>query len=243
MEVLEKINSQFGQIAILIDPEKVKNIKSLITLVNKINLAAADFIFIGGSTVSRDEFTKAIEIVKAHTQIPIVIFPGSNIQLSNKANALLYLSLVSGRNPDYLIGQHIESAEDVLNLRIEVLPTAYILVDGERPSSVAYVSQTSPIPRSQTNIAVKTALAATLQGKKIVFLDAGSGAKKSVPFEMINALKQKVACPIIVGGGIKDIQTIEKYKDLKVNVIVIGNKIEEDVDFLLDLKNFKQLQN
>ena len=243
MEIFEKIDSQYGQIAVLIDPEKVKNDKSLIALVNKINLAAADFIFIGGSTVSRDEFTKAIEIVKAHTQIPIVIFPGSNIQLSNKANALLYLSLVSGRNPDYLIGQHIESAEDVLNLGIEVLPTAYILIDGERPSSVAYVSQTSPIPRGQTNIAVKTALAATLQGKKIVFLDAGSGAKKSVPFNMINAIKQKVACPIIVGGGVKDIQAIEKYKDLKVNVIVIGNKIEEDLDFLLDLKNFKQLQS
>ena len=168
-----------------------------------------------------------------------IIFPGSAYQISEKADAILYLSLISGRNPEYLIGQHVNSANELFEMDIEIMPTGYILIDGGNKSSVAYVSQTTPIPRDQTNIATKTAIAGVLQGKQVIYFDAGSGAKKTIPIEMIKNI-QKLNVPIIVGGGIKKIETINEYKNSGVNVIVLGNHIENNIDFVLDLKNLNK---
>ncbi|MEX1191704.1 MAG: geranylgeranylglyceryl/heptaprenylglyceryl phosphate synthase [Brumimicrobium sp.] len=241
--LLNQFSSSKGQIAILIDPEKMQSEKKLKALVEKAHFAKIDYFFVGGSTVSRKEFEKTIAYLSKLTQLPIIIFPGDNQQLSPKANGILYLSLLSGRNPDYLIGQHVASAQEVFNLGLEVIPTAYLLVDGGTKSSVAYVSQTTPIPREQSSIALNTALAGVLQGKKAVYFDAGSGAKHTVPTSFITSLNQSIDCVTIVGGGIRNVNQIERFTKSGVNIIVIGNKIEENIDFLLDINNLNQKVN
>jgi putative glycerol-1-phosphate prenyltransferase len=239
-EILTSFQKKKGQIAVLIDPEKVGSKQKLINLIDKASFAKVDYFFVGGSTVSRKEFNDTIDILSENTSIPTVIFPGDNQQLSSKADGLLYLSLLSGRNPDYLIGQHVSSAEEVIKLGLEVIPTAYLLVDGGTKSSVAYVSQTTPIPRNQEKIAQNTALAGVLQGKKVVYFDAGSGAKHPVPTNFLKNISKSTTAAIIVGGGIRTAEQINSMKSAGANVIVIGNKIEEDIDFLLDIKNLNE---
>ena len=238
MSILKKISERFGQIAVLIDPEKTNTLQQLYPIIKKAESINIDYFFIGGSTVTISDFEQTIQLLRKHTHIPVVIFPGSNQQISCRADALLYLSLVSGRNPDFLISHHVNSALEVYNLGIEVIPTGYLLVDGFTKSSVAYVSQTTPIPRESTTIAVRTALAAELQGKKVIYFDAGSGALVSVPEDFVRYLRSWSKIPIIVGGGIKNIEQFYTYLKLKVNVIVVGNKIEENSDFLLDIYEY-----
>jgi putative glycerol-1-phosphate prenyltransferase len=225
-------------IAVLIDPEKCTDDKALKVLLEKSAFAKIDFLFIGGSTVTRKEFDKAINLIRSLTKIPLVIFPGSAQQISSKADAILYLSLLSGRNPDFLIGHHIQSATELYDMDIEVIPTAYLLIDGGTQSSVAYVSQTTPIPRDQKSIVKQTAIAGKLMGKSLIYLDAGSGAKFNVPSSMIEELTF-LNIPIIVGGGIRDTNTIRDLHDAGASVVVIGNKIEDEIDFLLDINNYK----
>jgi phosphoglycerol geranylgeranyltransferase len=241
--ILDKIAAKFGQIAVLIDPEKTNNEEHLLALIKKAEFAKIDYFFVGGSTVTRMDLENTILFLKNNTKIPIVIFPGGSHQLSKDADALLYLSLVSGRNPDFLISHHVNSALEVINLGIEIISTGYILVDGGTKSSVAYVSQTTPIPQNQKGIALNTALAAELQGKKLIYFDAGSGAKEPVPYTFIEELRKHSNIPIIVGGGIKKIENIHDLKKNRVNVIVIGNKIEENIDFLLDIKDYVEFEN
>ncbi|MFN5416186.1 MAG: geranylgeranylglyceryl/heptaprenylglyceryl phosphate synthase [Flavobacteriia bacterium] len=237
-KLINQFSSNFGQIAVLLDPDKTKLEKDIVQLVEKATFAQINYFFVGGSTVSRKDLENCVSILKKHTPIPVIIFPGGSHQLSEEADGLLYLSLVSGRNPDFLITHHVNSALEVFNLGIEVMPTAYILVDGGTKSSVAYVSQTTPIPREQTNIAISTALAAILQGKKVIYFDAGSGAKDCVPTEFISELRKYTDLPIIVGGGIRDTEKLEEFKKSRANVLVIGNKLEEDIDFLLDVREY-----
>jgi phosphoglycerol geranylgeranyltransferase len=236
--ILNNFTNKFGQIAVLIDPEKTNTEKELIPLIQKADFAKIDYFFVGGSTVSHQDLEQTIQIIKNNSTIPVIIFPGGSHQISPKADALLYLSLVSGRNPDFLITHHVNSAMEVFKLGIEIIPTGYILVDGGTKSSVAYVSQTTPIPQEQKSIALNTAIAAQLQGKKIIYFDAGSGAKESVPLNFIEELRKHSTIPIIVGGGIRSVSQIQDLKNAKVNVVVIGNKIEEDINFLLDIKEY-----
>jgi phosphoglycerol geranylgeranyltransferase len=239
--IYQAFSAKVGQVAVLIDPEKCNTPERLQPLLEKATIAKIDYLFVGGSTVSKPDFDRVVELIKSMTSIPLVIFPGGHQQISEKADALLYLSLLSGRNPEYLIGQHVSSALEVIGLGIETIPTAYILVDGGKQSSVAYVSQTTPIPQSNPSIALRTAVAGILQGKKLVFFDAGSGANESVPVNFVHDLKQFYPnIPIIIGGGVKEIEEIAHYKNAGVNVIVIGNKIEEEPDFLLDLANYNK---
>lgn len=239
-KILNAFKKRKGQIAVLIDPEKITSEKKLGELIEKSHFAEIDYFFIGGSTVNKEDFENTVRILNKNTDIPIVIFPGDNQQLSARADGILYLSLLSGRNPDYLIGQHVSSAQEVVNLGLEVIPTAYLLVDGGTKSSVAYVSQTTPIPRNQERIAQNTALAGVLQGKKVVYFDAGSGAKYNVPASFVKNINSEANVVTIVGGGIRSAEQIVEMKTAGANVIVIGNKIEEDIDFLLDIKNLNQ---
>lgn len=236
-KIYNKLISKVGQIAILIDPDKSSSEDYLANLIRKVDFAQVDYFFVGGSSVSKKDFEFTLNFLSENTSIPLVIFPGANHQISEKADAILYLSLLSGRNPDFLIGQHVESAMELYKMDLEIIPTAYILIDGGKTSAVAYISQTTPIPRDKVSIARNTALAGFLQGKKIVFFDAGSGADHSVPIEIIHEMRN-LEIPTIVGGGIKDIETIEKFKENGANVIVLGNYIEENVDFLIDIKDF-----
>lgn len=240
--VLTKFSKKRGQIAVLIDPEKVQHESVLLDLLKKAAFAGVDYLFVGGSTVSREEFHFCIECIKANSSIPLVIFPGASHQISDKADALLYLSLISGRNPDYLIGHHVASASEVYDMNLEVIPTGYILVDGGTNSSVAYVSQTTPIPANKASIITRTAKAGILQGKQLLYLDAGSGAVNPVPSEIIAELSE-LQVPIVIGGGIRTIDRIHEIRDAGANVIVIGNKIEENIDFLLDIKLYIESDN
>lgn len=235
--IAEKFSKRLGQIAVLIDPEKSKNKSQLKEIIKKAEFAGVSYLFVGGSTVSREDFISVVSFLKKKSSIPVVIFPGASHQISNDADALLYLSLISGRNPDYLIGHHVQSANEVYDMDIEVIPTAYILIDGGTKSSVAYVSQTTPIPNDKLSIISNTAKAGILQGKKLLYLDAGSGAHQTVLAETVNELK-KLNTPIIIGGGIRTKEKISELSNAGANVIVIGNKIEEDLDFLLDIHSY-----
>lgn len=223
----------------MIDPEKTNSRDALKVLVEKAEFAGINFFFIGGSTVTRDEFDSCLTCLKELTSLPIVIFPGSSNQLSEKADALLYLSLISGRNPDFLIGHHVASAHELYDMEIEVIPTAYILIDGGSVSSVAYVSQTTPIPPTKETIILNTAKAGILQGKKMVFMDAGSGALNPIPTDVIKKVAD-LGKPVIIGGGLRSLDQIKEVHAAGAKVAVIGNKIEEDIDFLLDIKTYKR---
>lgn len=240
--ILEKINSIRNGIAVLVDPDKTNDSNQLSELIDRVNFSGADFFFVGGSTVSPRIFSSTVEFIKQKSDVPVVLFPGSHDQISPHADALLYLSLLSGRNPDYLIGHHVQSSLELYQMELEIIPTAYLLIDGGTNSSVAYVSQTTPIPSDHQSIIRRTVLAGIFQGKKLTYLDAGSGARIPVSPETIKSLLE-YNHPLIVGGGI---QTIDQVKELHIagaNVVVIGNKIEQDTNFLLDIQNYKTESN
>jgi putative glycerol-1-phosphate prenyltransferase len=236
--VYEKIKNSKGAIAVLVDPEKFSSANSS-ALFNKIKIANPDFIFIGGSTVSKTDFDSCIQTLKNNLDFPFVIFPGSSHQISASADAVLFLSLLSGRNPDYLIGHHIAAAEELNEMNLEVISTSYILVDGGKKTTVEFISQTTPLPADQDALARRIALAGKLQGKKISYLDAGSGAKKAISSSMIKCVKS-IGNPVIVGGGIRSIEQIKLCHEAGANVIVIGNAIEDNIDFLLDIANYRK---
>ncbi|MBW7868831.1 MAG: geranylgeranylglyceryl/heptaprenylglyceryl phosphate synthase [Brumimicrobium sp.] len=239
-KIYTKFRSAVGQIAVLIDPEKTNTLEVLTPIIQKAEFAKIDYFFIGGSSVSKEDFQSTIHLLRSLTSIPIIIFPGDHQQISKEADALLYLSLLSGRNPEYLIGQHVKSAQEVLALPLEIIPTAYILIDGGVYSSTSYISQTTPIPHDNETIALNTAIAGTLQGKKVVYFDAGSGAKHTINPHLIQKLKSELDTVVIVGGGIRDVAHIESFTKAGANIVVIGNRIEEDIDFLLDIHHFTE---
>ena len=162
----------------------------------------------------------------------MLLFPGNHLQLSNKADALLNLSLISGRNPEFLIGEHVRSAMFLKQSKLEIIPTGYILVDGGSRTSVEYMSNTQSIPRNKSDIAVATALAGEYLGLKAIYLEAGSGAKQSVPNEMLKAVSKNINIPIICGGGIKTKTEIQEKWDAGANIVVIGSAFENNPNFL-----------
>ena len=239
MHIFDKISSLSKGIAVLVDPDKFKTQESLADFLIKIKLAEPDFIFVGGSSVAKSDFDQCVEMAKKMLSIPLVLFPGAAHHISNNADALLFLSLISGRNPDFLIGQHVEAIDELEQMNIETIPTSYLLIDGGKMSSVQYVSGTQPIPQDELSIARKTALAGKHLGHKLIYADAGSGAIRPISCEMIKALST-VKSPLIVGGGLNSIKRVKAAHNSGANLVVIGNKLEEDVDFLLDLKNYME---
>ncbi|MFM7681299.1 MAG: phosphoglycerol geranylgeranyltransferase [Bacteroidota bacterium] len=226
-------------IAILIDPEKFK-LQNSDVFFDKLKIANPNFIFIGGSTVSKVDFDFCISTIKKNINFPIIIFPGASHQISPLADGILLLSLISGRNPDYLIGHHIAAAEELDEMSLEIISTSYLLVDGGKKTSVEYISQTTPLPSDQNALARRIALAGKLQGKQLTYLDAGSGANNPISSTMIEQVKS-IGSPLIVGGGIRSLDEIERCHNAGANVVVIGNAIENDIDFLLDIANYQKL--
>ena len=239
MHIFDKISSLSKGIAVLVDPDKFKTKESLADFLIKIKLAEPDFIFVGGSSVAKSDFDQCVEMAKKMLSIPLVLFPGAAHHISNNADALLFLSLISGRNPDFLIGQHVEAIDELEQMNIETIPTSYLLIDGGKMSSVQYVSGTQPIPQDEFSIARKTALAGKYLGHKLIYADAGSGAIRPISCEMIKTLSS-VKSPLIIGGGLNSIKRVKAAHNSGANLVVIGNKLEEDVDFLLDLKNYME---
>jgi len=235
LKVYQKIiNSSDSKLAVLIDPDK-QNFDSLPALISLSDNAKVDFFFIGGSLLVDKNFEATIETIKAHSDIPVIIFPGSNYQLSNKADAVLFLSLISGRNPEYLIGQQVVAAPMIKKLELEAISTGYILIDGGRISSTAYMTQTLPIPNDKTDIAVATAQAGELLGMKLIYLEAGSGAKNAVGLDMIKAVKRNISIPLIVGGGIRSSEQAEAICKAGADIIVVGNALEETPGLLMEI--------
>ena len=211
----------------LIDPD-YKNDFLLETMIKNINNSNFDVIFIGGSLISDNLFDKRVEFVKKNTNLPVIIFPGSSNQLSKHADAILFLSLISGRNPQYLIGEQVKSAPQIYNIGLEVIPTAYILLDGGSPSSVEIMSNTTPIPMNKNDIILAHALAGEYLGNKFVFLESGSGAKNHAKTEIISIISNKLKIPIIVGGGVNNAQSAHDLALAGASYIVTGTQLENN---------------
>ena len=221
-------------LAILIDPEKTA-IEQISDLVIKINQSPATHIFIGGSIVEQVSIDALIRELKKECQLPILIFPGHPSQISQEADGLLFLSLLSGRNPDYLIEHHINSVELLKNSALEIIPTGYILIEGGKETAVQRVSQTLPIEKDNIELAFKTAKAGEYLGKKLIYLEAGSGAATPVPTDMITYISSNLNIPLIVGGGIRDLNTIDTIFEAGADLVVIGTAFENDSNFFTPL--------
>jgi phosphoglycerol geranylgeranyltransferase len=222
------------QLGILIDPDKVQT-DSLSKLLQNAVKENIDFILVGGSLVSRNQFENCIEICTQQSDIPVLLFPGNHLQVSPKADALLLLSLVSGRNPEYLIGQHIAAAPTIRESKVEVIPTAYLLIDGGKPTAVSYLSNTTPIPVDKPEIAAFTAAAAEMLGMQLCYLEAGSGAMHPVPVDMIREVRKNTAFPIICGGGIRKPEQARLAFEAGADILIIGTALEEDANRLHEL--------
>ena len=225
-----KANGQ-KSFAVLIDPDKVnsENFSKLLDLCVEYNV---DYIFVGGSLIMDYVMAEVIAKVKEYTNIPVILFPGNSLHIDNQADAILLLSLISGRNPDFLIGQHVILAPVLRKSGLEILSTGYMLIDSGQQTTVSYISTTTPIPYDKPGIAVCTAMAGEMLGLKLMYLDAGSGAINPVSQEMIAAVRKSVDTPIIVGGGINSIKKAKNALSAGADVIVVGNGIEENIDLL-----------
>jgi phosphoglycerol geranylgeranyltransferase len=211
-------------LAVLLDPDQCRG-SVLSSTIAALKSNAPDFIFVGGShTVTSVD--SLIELLKEEVNSTVVLFPGNASQFSTKADALLYLSLLSGRNAEFLIGQHVTSSVAIKKSNIEVIPTGYLLIDGGKPSSVEYISNTHPIPRDKNEITLSTAVAAELLGMRMVYLEAGSGANMPVPVEMIKYVRQGLSLPLIVGGGIKTAEQLTAAFAAGADLVVVGNAFE-----------------
>jgi phosphoglycerol geranylgeranyltransferase len=231
--VTKKANDQ-KSFAVLIDPDKV-DAASIDQLTGLATAAKVDYLLVGGSLVISNHLDNVVQQIKAQCNIPVILFPGSPSQISVYADALLYLSLISGRNPELLIGQHVISAAAVKQSGLEIMSTGYMVIDGGAPTTVSYISNASPIPADKNEIAMCTAMAGEMLGMKLIYMDAGSGARRPITEGMIQKVAAIIEAPLIIGGGIT---TPEKaYLNCKAgaDVIVVGNAIEKDPTLIKEM--------
>ena len=217
-------------LAILLDPDKT-SLDKLPEITSRIEKLNTNFIFVGGSSVENGITDLFVETLKKYTKLQIVLFPGDFSQLTNHADALLFLSLLSGRNPEYLIEQQIKSVPFLNNSALEIIPTGYILIDGGTDSSVLKTSNTKPIPQENIQLAVDTAVAGMYKGKQLIYLEAGSGAKNPVNSELISAVKKLISIPLIVGGGIKTKEQLNNAYENGADLVVVGTAFENNASF------------
>ena len=221
-------------LAVLIDPDKGSN-AHLTKLATMANESKVDLFFVGGSLMVGDAMKETIETLKGLTNIPIVLFPGSPSQVCPLADGILFLSLISGRNPELLIGQHVVAAPAIKLSKLEVLPTGYLLIDGGSPTTASYISGSMPIPYNKPEIAAVTAMAGEMLGLQLMYVDAGSGAQKPVSAATIQAIKKNVSAPLIVGGGMRTAQEVINAYKAGADVAVVGNAFEENPELLLEI--------
>ncbi|WP_299057785.1 geranylgeranylglyceryl/heptaprenylglyceryl phosphate synthase [uncultured Polaribacter sp.] len=222
-------------LAVLIDPEKMP-LQNIPSFFKKVTASIATHIFVGGSTDINNQTEKVVAAIKKNTQLPVVLFPGDVRQITNKADGLLFLSLLSGRNPEYLIEQQIKSVPFVKDTHLEIIPTGYILIDGGKETAVQKVSKTTPIDQDNTTLILNTGLAGQFSGKKLIYLEAGSGATIPVAENIISLVSKNLTIPLIVGGGIKSKKQLETAFSAGADLVVIGTAFENDETFFEDLK-------
>jgi len=222
--------------AVLIDPDKVNNIL-LDELTSLAVQANVDYLFVGGSLVISNHLDECIQQIKKNCDIPVILFPGSSAQISRYADALLYLSLISGRNPELLIGQHVISAPFVKQSGLEIISTGYMVIDGGAPTTVSYISNALPIPADKNEIAMCTAMAGEMLGMKLIYMDAGSGAKRSITEPMIEKVAKCLESPLVIGGGITDAEKAYRNCRAGADIIVVGNAIEKNASMIKEMSD------
>ncbi len=220
--------------AVLADPDKIAP-ADMQYLGRLCNDAKVDYLLMGGSLLMAHQMELCIQRFKSESDIPVILFPGSPAQVTPYADALLYLSLISGRNPELLIGQHVISAPAVKASGLEVISTGYLLIDGGVQTTVSYISHSMPIPADKPDIALSTAWAGELQGKHIIYMDAGSGARRPISAEMITRVSSHIEIPLVVGGGILTPEKVYENCKAGANLIVVGNAIERDPLLIRDM--------
>jgi len=229
--ILNSLKESRKGFAVLVDPDK-----STLEEVKELSFCAqacgVDYIFVGSSLLTNGSMERCIEAIKEFCNIPVLLFPGNTLQVNPLADGILYLSLISGRNPEMLIGNHIISAPLVKAAGLEVIPTGYMLVESGNITTVSYMSNTIPMPRGKNDIAACTAMAGEMLGLKLMYLEAGSGAERMVPPEMIQAVKKSVGVPLIVGGGICSAEMAEVCCKAGADIIVVGNALEKDLTLM-----------
>ncbi len=220
--------------SVLIDPDKT-SLEEAGRIAFEAQACNVDYLLVGSSILTNGNVDKCIEVIRSFCNIPIVLFPGNTLQISMKADGILYLSLISGRNPDLLIGKHVISATKIKSSGLEVLPTGYMLVESGRLTTVAYVSNTLPIPRDKEDIASCTAIAGELLGLKLIYMDAGSGAEIPISAQMITEVKKNITIPLIVGGGITTPDKAVENCKAGADMIVVGNVLEKDPSLMSEM--------
>jgi putative glycerol-1-phosphate prenyltransferase len=229
-------NSRQKLFAVLVDPDKY-NKKKLEPIISSAGENGVDFILVGGSLLTYDHLDETIRTIKDRTGIPIILFPGSIMQIHSQADALLLLSLISGRNPDLLIGKHVIAAPYLKKSRLEILPTGYLLIESGPMTTAQYVSNTLPIPRRKDDIAACTAMAGEMLGLRLIYMDAGSGAEFPVSPSMIKMVKDSISIPLIIGGGIRTVEQALAACEAGADMIVVGNAIEKDHSCIKEIAN------
>ena len=226
--------------AILIDPDKQKN-SDLLLIIKNANESKVNYFFVGGSLLINDNLNDCIKTIKENSKIPVILFPGNAMQINPKADGILFLSLISGRNPDLLIGKQVISAPILKQTELEIISTGYMLVDSGKPTTASYMSNTVPIPREKNAIATSTAIAGQYLGMKLIYMDGGSGAEYPITNEMIKQVSNSIDIPLIVGGGICNAKkAIENCKS-GADLIVVGNAIEKDYKLIKEISKAIQL--
>lgn len=233
-KIIDKKLKGKKQIAVLIDPDKQSK-KNLCSLIEDAVFSEVDYFFVGGSLMISDNLDSCISTLKELCSVPVIIFPGSPMQLSRFADAILFISLISGRNPEALIGQHVISAPYIKRANLETLPTGYLLIDSGKATTASYISNSFPIPCDKPEIAVCTAMAGEMLGLKLIYLDGGSGATQPVPCKMISEVSGNISVPLISGGGIRSGN--EAYESFKAgtDLLVIGNALEKNPSLIKEI--------
>lgn len=238
--IKDKISKKEKIWCVLIDPDKLHfdDVDNLISLINK---SSCDFILVGGSLINHEKFSEYAKLITNVSTKPVIIFPGDNQQITDYADGLFLLSLISGRNSDLLIGQHVKSAFKIKATNLEILPCGYMLIEGENLTSAIYISESLPIPKDKFDIAAATALAGEQLGLQFIYLDKGSGAKFTVQNEMIKSVNKVISIPLIVGGGINSQEDLENVWNAGADIAVIGTSVEKDFNniFLFDKRSSK----
>lgn len=229
-EILSAKNKNQKLLAILLDPDKIA-LDEVAILTDKINASPATHIFVGGSIVEADIIDELIVRLKQKTDLPVILFPGNPSQISNEADAILFLTLLSGRNPDYLIEHQVNAVPILKKTKLEVISTGYILIESGTQTAVERVSKTDPLDRENSDYVVQTAQAGEFIGNKLMYLEAGSGAKNAVPLDMIRKVSENIEIPLIVGGGIRSKKAIDTAYDAGADLVVIGTAFENNPDF------------
>jgi len=223
----KKLNDGKKKFAVLVDPDKstLAKIKKIATISENF---AVDFIFYGGSLLTEDNHEKFISVLKDYCSIPVILFPGNYLQINRKADGILLLSLISGRNPEMLIGKHVIAAPYLRSSNLEIIPTGYMLIESGRSTTVSYISNTTPIPADKDDIAVCTAMAGEMLGLKLIYMDAGSGAMNPVSLSMIQKVRKNISLPLVIGGGIKTSGQAAAISQAGADLVVIGNAFENN---------------